>query len=107
MHYNKYVRHIPYAVVAGMGYQIDDKGVLLEDLEAAFEGVDALGNPIEKGGRPWKKDAVPETREKGTVCFRLLKIQADKILAAKRAQARAQKLALEAALAGADGASTF
>ncbi|KAJ7714586.1 hypothetical protein B0H16DRAFT_1807666 [Mycena metata] len=84
LHYNNCVRHIPFAVCSGMGYAIDANGVLLEDLEDKFEGVDALGNPIEKGGRPWKKPAVPETPEK----------------ARKRAAVKAKKLAEEAALAG-------
>ncbi|KAJ6467225.1 hypothetical protein DFH09DRAFT_1111991 [Mycena vulgaris] len=66
VHYNKYVQHIPFAVCSGMGYEINEEGTLLEDLEEAFEGVDALGNPIEKGGRPWKKPAVPESRDRGS-----------------------------------------
>jgi hypothetical protein len=52
-----------------MGYPIIEEGILLEDLEPAFEGVDALGNPIEKGGRPWKKPAPPESPEKGMADF--------------------------------------
>ncbi|KAJ6448468.1 hypothetical protein C8R45DRAFT_1115238 [Mycena sanguinolenta] len=87
LHYNRYAEHIPYAVGAGMRYPINDMGVLLEDLEVEFEGVDDRGNPIEKWGRPWRQPAAPESREK----------------AEKRRQAKLKKLADEAILAGAIG----
>ncbi|KAJ7894233.1 hypothetical protein B0H14DRAFT_3657462 [Mycena olivaceomarginata] len=87
LHYNKYARHILYAAVSQMGYPINNAGILLEDLEPNFDGVDHRGNPIEKGGRPWKKPTAPETQEK----------------AKKRKQAKLKKLAEEALLAGATG----
>ncbi|KAJ7245185.1 hypothetical protein B0H12DRAFT_1308057 [Mycena haematopus] len=87
LHYNKYARHIPYAVVARMSYPINKDGVLLEDLEPTFEGHNHLGNPIEKGGRPWKQPVPPRSPEK----------------AAKRAQ---KKLAAGAGLGGADDVGT-
>ncbi|KAJ7127687.1 hypothetical protein C8R44DRAFT_873501 [Mycena epipterygia] len=65
LHYNRLSRHIPYAVVHGMAYDIDAHGNLLEDMEVDDDlGTDALGNPIEKGGRPWKKPAAPVSQAK-------------------------------------------
>jgi hypothetical protein len=39
-------------MVTKMGYPINNTGILLEDLEPNFDGVDHRGNPIEKGGWP-------------------------------------------------------
>ncbi|KAJ7138976.1 hypothetical protein C8R44DRAFT_727099 [Mycena epipterygia] len=65
LHYNRLSWHIPYAVVHGMAYDIDAHGNLLEDMEVDDDlGTDALGNPIEKGGRPWKKPAAPVSQAK-------------------------------------------
>ncbi|KAJ7749766.1 hypothetical protein B0H14DRAFT_3603517 [Mycena olivaceomarginata] len=59
----------------------------VEDLDPILTVLDHRGNPIEKGGRPWKKPTAPETQEK----------------AKKRKQAKLKKLAEEALLAGATG----
>lgn len=53
-----------------MAYEIDAEGNLLEDMEVDEDlGTDALGNPIEKGGRPWKKPAAPISQAKGPFSF--------------------------------------
>ncbi|KAJ7215911.1 hypothetical protein GGX14DRAFT_606870 [Mycena pura] len=63
LHYNKLARHIPYAFMKGKAYEIDEAGNLLEDTALVTQdlGYDALGNPIERGGRPWPKPKGPKT----------------------------------------------
>ncbi|KAJ7234861.1 hypothetical protein C8J57DRAFT_1531367 [Mycena rebaudengoi] len=54
----------PYAVVNEKQYPIDETGALLVEAPLINDAVDHLGNPIEQGGRPYRKPAAPETPAK-------------------------------------------
>ncbi|KAJ7264820.1 hypothetical protein C8J57DRAFT_1230586 [Mycena rebaudengoi] len=64
LHYNQFSRHIPYAVVNEKQYPIDETSALLVEAPLINDAVDHLGNPIEQGGRPYRKPAAPETPAK-------------------------------------------
>lgn len=64
LHYNRYAAHIPYAVVHEKFFEIDDTGALLHAPTTISTSVDALGNPIELGGRQAVKVTPPMSAAK-------------------------------------------
>ncbi|KAJ6493868.1 hypothetical protein DFH09DRAFT_1104331 [Mycena vulgaris] len=61
LHYNRFLRHIPYAVVHDKHFEISADGSLLIPPTLVEARVEALGNPIESAGRPYSKPTPPET----------------------------------------------
>ncbi|KAF8188859.1 hypothetical protein K438DRAFT_2145867 [Mycena galopus ATCC 62051] len=65
LHYNLLASYIPYAVVQKKRFNIDDTGALLTPgilvtPEPLVALLDAMGNPIEAGGRPYRKPTPPK-----------------------------------------------
>lgn len=65
LHYNRLAAHIPYAVLHDKHYEVDETGALVHPGVAVSDRFDALGNPIEPGGRPYIKPTGPVTKAKG------------------------------------------
>ncbi|KAF8173421.1 hypothetical protein K438DRAFT_1772224 [Mycena galopus ATCC 62051] len=64
LHYNKLARHIPFAVVHDKYFEIDEMGALLHAPLPISQSVDASGNPIDAGGRPYVKPVRPMSKAK-------------------------------------------
>jgi hypothetical protein len=66
LHFNRLAKHIPYAVAHEKMYEIDDTGALTVPETLVSDRVDALGNPIEPGGRPYAEPSPAQTLAKST-----------------------------------------
>ncbi|KAJ7635876.1 hypothetical protein B0H17DRAFT_1217244 [Mycena rosella] len=64
LHYNRFARHIPYAVVHDKFFEVDEHGDLKDSPVLVYDRVNMLGNPIEPGGRPYAKPAPPMSKKK-------------------------------------------
>ncbi|KAJ6459368.1 hypothetical protein C8R47DRAFT_1226657 [Mycena vitilis] len=88
LHYNRHAAHIPYAVVNAKLYEVDVTGALLHPGPLVSDRVDALGNPIEAGGRPYRKPIGPISEATA-----LKRARAAELTQARKAAKEAAKLA--------------